>query len=384
MTDVMYTHCVHCQAELGRNDVLEAFPVGRRVAFDEAEGRLWVVCAKCERWNLAPFESRWEAIEQAERAYRGTTVRVATDNIGLARWRDGTTLVRIGRPLRPEFAAWRYGDQFGRRRRRAWLTGGAATLGVGALVGGALATGAGLLVLSPLLNVSTALIAAGNARARFTPLAHPDGDWFLPYGNPRLVPGTGAEPWAIEIGWARRLAEPTMRWNDWLRPGAGGNNGAQGRVTLHGELARDTLAKLLPSVNGGGATRARVDEAVTLLGEVGGPAQVLPWAIRQRRAWGAKQTFGDTGDLGYIPRPARLAIEMAVHEERERLAMQGELAELERAWLEAERIARIADRLLVPEAITQRLADLRARTGASAPADIAGGDARDDDSADGR
>jgi hypothetical protein len=365
--DAMYTHCVHCQADLGRNEVLEAFPVGRRVAFDEAQGRLWVVCAKCERWNLAPFESRWEAIEQAERAYRGTTVRIATDNIGLAKWRDGTRLVRIGRPLRPEFAAWRYGDQFGRRRRRAWLTAGAATVGVGALVGGAVATGAGFLVLSPLLNVSSALIAVGSARARFTPLAHPDGDWFIPFGNPRLVPGGGAEPWGIEIGWTRRLGEPVMTWRDWLRPGPGGNNGENGRVTLHGEHARDVLAKLLPSVNGGGASRARVDEAVSLLDEVGGPERVMSWAVTQRRAWGAKQTFGDTGDLGYIPRPARLAIEMAVHEERERLALHGELAELERAWLEAERIARIADKLLVPDAVTQRLAQLRAQGAGAAP-----------------
>lgn len=355
----MYAHCLHCGADLGRNEVLEAFPVGQRVAFDEALGRLWVVCAKCERWNLAPFESRWEAIEQAERAYRGTTVRVATDNIGLARWRDGTTLVRVGRPLRPEFAAWRYGDQFGRRRRRAWLTGGVAVAGVGALATGAALTGAGIIALAPLLNVSTALVAMGGARTRFRPLAHPDGDWFLPFGNPRLVPGLREEPWAIEIGWTRRLDTPRMTWREWLTPGPGGSNGENGRVTLHGELARDTLAKLLPSVNGGGASRARVDEAVTLLDEVGGPERVLPWAIEQRRAWGAKQTFGDTGDLGYIPRPARLAIEMAVHEERERLALAGELAELERAWLEAERIARIADALLVPPEITERLEALR-------------------------
>ncbi|HMS03994.1 MAG TPA: hypothetical protein PKE51_13515, partial [Gemmatimonadaceae bacterium] len=282
----MYAHCLHCGGDLGGNDVLEAFPVGRRVAFDEALGRLWVVCAKCERWNLAPFESRWEAIEQAERAYRGTTVRVATDNIGLARWRDGTTLVRVGRPLRPEFAAWRYGDQFGRRRRRAWLTGGVAVAGVGALATGAALTGAGIIALAPLLNVSTALVAMGGARTRLRPLAHPDGDWFLPFGNPRLVPGLREEPWAIEIGWNRRLDSPRMTWRDWLTPGPGGNNGENGRVTLHGELARDTLAKLLPSVNGGGASRARVDEAVSLLDEVGGPERVLPWAIEQRRAWG--------------------------------------------------------------------------------------------------
>jgi len=360
---VMYAHCVHCQAALGTNEVLEAFPVGERVAFDEGQGRLWVVCRRCERWNLAPFESRWDAIEQAERAYRGTRVRLATDNIGLARLADGTSLIRVGRPLRPEFAAWRYGDQFGRRRRRMWATGGAAAVGAAALIGGAVATGAGFIALAPLLNVGTAIMATMNGRPRLFALAHPDGDWFVPFGNPRLVPGTGAEGWAIEVGWTRRLESPETTWKTWLRPGPGGSNGENGRVTLQGELARDALARLLPSVNGGGAAPARVQEAVRLLETVGGPEQMLPWAVRQRRAWGAKQTFGDTGDLGFIPRDARLAIEMAVHEDRERRALLGELAELERAWLEAERIACIADRLLVPEEITLRLEALRERAG---------------------
>lgn len=358
---VMYSHCVHCQRALGQNEVLEAFPVGERVAFDEAQGRLWVVCRACERWNLAPFESRWEAIEQAERAYRGTRVRMATDNIGLARLPDGTSLIRVGRPLRPEFAAWRYGDQFGRRRRRMWLASGAATVGVGALVGGAVATGVGIIALAPLINVSAALMSVRNARVRMIPLAHPDGDWFIPFGNPRLVPGTDADGWAIEVGWNRRLETPTTSWKTWVTPGPGGSNGENGRVTLHGELARDALAKLLPSVNGGGAAPARVQQAVTLLDQVGGPERMMSWAVGQRRAWGVKQRFGDTGDLGYIPREARLAIEMAVHEDRERRALLGELAELERAWLEAERIARIADQLLVPDAITQRLGELRRR-----------------------
>ena len=117
----MYATCLFCNKPLGSNETLESFPVGKRLAFDAAKGRLWVVCPHCERWNLTPLEERWEAIEQAEKLYRDTRLRVATDNIGLAKLRDGTTLVRIGEPLRPEFAAWRYGDQFGRRRRRQML-----------------------------------------------------------------------------------------------------------------------------------------------------------------------------------------------------------------------------------------------------------------------
>ncbi len=40
-----------------------------------------------------------------------------------------------------------------------------------------------------------------------------------------------------------------------------------------------------------------------------------------------------------------LALEMAVHDELERDAMQGELSALEEAWRQAEEIAAIADRL---------------------------------------
>ena len=114
-----------CHKPLGANEVIETFPVGRRLAFDSARGRLWVVCRKCERWNLTPLEERWEAVEDCERIFRDTRIRVSTENIGLARHPEGLTLVRVGAPLRPEFAAWRYGDQFGRRQRRAVLYGAA-------------------------------------------------------------------------------------------------------------------------------------------------------------------------------------------------------------------------------------------------------------------
>jgi len=63
----MYTTCMFCKKPLGSNEVLETFPVGRRLAFDAAKGRLWAVCMKCQRWNLTPLEERWEAVEDCER-----------------------------------------------------------------------------------------------------------------------------------------------------------------------------------------------------------------------------------------------------------------------------------------------------------------------------
>jgi len=101
----VYSTCLFCNASLGSNEVIESFPVGRRMAFDAANGRLWVVCRKCERWNLSPLEERWEAIEESERRFRDTRLRVSTDNIGLARLAEGLELVRVGPALRPEFAA---------------------------------------------------------------------------------------------------------------------------------------------------------------------------------------------------------------------------------------------------------------------------------------
>ncbi len=54
-----------------------------------------------------------------------------------------------------------------------------------------------------------------------------------------------------------------------------------------------------------------------------------------------------------------LAIEMALHEERERRALDGELAELEEAWRDAEEIAAISDAMLLPDGVTRALELLR-------------------------
>src|SRR5215216_5622292 len=98
----MYSTCLFCHSKLGANEVIESFPVGRRLAYDEAKGRLWVACMACARWNLTPLEERWEAIEDCERRFRDTRLRASTDNIGLARVKEGLELVRVGKPLRPE------------------------------------------------------------------------------------------------------------------------------------------------------------------------------------------------------------------------------------------------------------------------------------------
>ena len=360
----MYSTCLHCHRALGTNETLAALPIGRRVAFDVARGRLWVVCRHCERWNLTPFDTRWEAIEQAERAFRDTRVRVSTDNIGLARLADGTELVRVGTPLRPEFAAWRYGDQFGRRRRRNALITGGVVVGAGAVIAGAAALGVGVAVLAPLAHAFNMYQLVGGTVARGREQALPDGGRFVPIGAPRLIE-SGPAGWGIDIGYAlKRDAGDT-------RPAArlslfGEGKNEQGRVQLHGNEALPLLREYLPRINRRGATGSRVRDAVQLLDQVGAADDFPRWATGMRREWSAKANWGDIGDLNYIPAPARLALEMALHEDSERRALEGELHLLEDAWRDAEEIAHIADNLLTPQSLQSRLESLR-RNSASAP-----------------
>jgi len=355
----MYSTCIHCHRSLGANESIEALPIGRRIAFDAKRGRLWVVCQTCERWNLTPFDTRWEAIEQAERAYRETRVRVSTDHIGLARLREGAELVRIGEPLRPEMAAWRYGDQFGRRRRRNLLTTGGVVIGAGAVIAGAAALGVGVAALAPLAHAFNMYKLVGGTAARGRELALPDGGRFVPIGQPRLIE-SGPAQWGIDIGYALKRDAGDARGPARFSLFGEGKN-EQGRVQLYGDDALPLLREYLPRINRAGATGARVSDAVQLLEQVGAAEAFPRWAAGMRREWSAKANWGDMGDLNFIPAPARLALEMALHEDSERRALEGELQLLEDAWREAEEVAAIADNLLVSPHIDSRFKGLRGK-----------------------
>jgi len=64
----MYRTCAFCNGKLDGDGGPSGLGVGRRLAFDEWKGRLWVICPKCSRWNLAPLDDRLEQIEALARA----------------------------------------------------------------------------------------------------------------------------------------------------------------------------------------------------------------------------------------------------------------------------------------------------------------------------
>ncbi len=354
----MYRSCIFCSAPLGSNESIERFPVGRRLAFDAAKGRLWAVCPKCARWNLAPIEERWEAIEDAERLFRDTRMRAQSENIGLAKLRDGTRLVRVGESLPGELAAWRYGESLVRRQRRALLYGGVAmAAGFGILAAGVAVTSIGFVGGINLYNgyrylarrardlrpVGRVDVEAGGVQTRVRLrgkdvtgawLSEPDDGLGIALNFPRAV----------------EVPDPHRRGEIQKLP-----------LVLRGDAALPVMGRAMVHVNARGASAAGVQMALRRMQMAGSPEELVRTVARRRllltggdpRA-GAQVKTGIGAMFEPLPEPPSdwalaLALEMALHEETERRALEGELAMLEAMWREAEEIASIADRL--PDAV---------------------------------
>ena len=317
-----------CTRLLGSNEVVEHFPVGRKLAFDGEKGRLWVVCPKCLRWNLTPLEERWEAIEDCERIYRDTPVRVSTENIGIARHPEGLDLVRIGKARRREFAAWRYMQRF---RRRFFRMNAAAYTYFGA----ALAVDAGVLAVptglgyvgGPVFLAWFLLRTIGRVRVGSgvdEDGAPARGDIirfrFKDHWSIRLLPDGGEPGFGVEV---RKLTR---------------------RAWFEGEDARRVAAAVIAGFNPAGGSRHKVERAVDEIESSGHPSRFITDTANK----GYRGLRFRKGHIRSFPEPTKLALEMALHEERERRALEGELWVLEQAWKEAEEIAAISDNLLLP------------------------------------
>ncbi len=331
----MFKTCIYCSRSLGHNEVVENFPVGRRLAFDGERGRLWVICERCRRWNLSPLEERWEAIEECEQQFHDTSQRFSTDNIGLARLPEGLELVRIGRPQRHEFAAWRYGKQFLKRRVKTLISYGARLAALAGLAS------AGVYAFGPLFAQQEERIVAR--------VKSPDGRKL------RVTLKDAKKAKLIKApdrpdGWLLNLPyrQDERNWGLFGRYGKG-----KAKIEeLDGATAIRAAGHILPKVNSFGGSNSQVREAVHLIEEACGPERFFASAAVEP---------GDQKPGFFFPVDAtrvikfdatvRLALEMSAHEETERRAFEGELYLLEEAWREAEEVAAIADRLLVPENI---------------------------------
>lgn len=371
----MYATCTFCYASLGRNEGIEAFPIGQRVAYDPAKGCIWAVCPHCARWNLAPLEERWLAVEECERRFRATALRYSSGNIGLAWLREQMELIRVGPALRPEVAAWRYGRILTHRRPIASRTLERAAAAV---------AGAARSFTSARRNL------ARDSRAVVARLVL--GVW----GNRVLdvvhLPSTEATDVPIAVIRLRHLAQAAL-----VRPEPGHPWALQlphdhGTLTMTGDDGIRAAARALAIINGtqrgGGFPHELLESATRKVDESALPDSYFNrvLAIALRSQWGRDavdasttatsgsvdalerastdverlayrltgRTFWGHGGIGSEPATAlldvplvdRLALEMAAHEETERRALEGELEALADAWREAAEIADIADALL--------------------------------------
>jgi hypothetical protein len=357
----MYTACLFCHVDLGANHFLPTFPVGRRLAFDPKKGRLWVICTRCGRWNLTPLEERWEAIDECERRFRGTRLRMSTDNVGLARFRGDFELVRIGPALLPEIASWRYGTRLARVRAereepRGLLVRGSrlvARATAGALVGYAHSVG---LSDDTVLRMRTFRRGRGVLLRTADEYNRPIVVRYSHLGAAELVRPEQDAPWQL------KLQHDT------------------GVATLAESPALRVAGKMLATLNFGVASGSEVQHAIAKLDDAGDPESYFARvaSLAMRTSWGrfpdapqhgdsqphgsfserlalqlANRSFWGRGGTGSeeqtplfrLPAVDRLALEMAANEDIERRALAGELEALHAAWRDAEEIAAIADEL---------------------------------------
>jgi hypothetical protein len=227
---------------------------------------LWVVCTNCVKWNLVPFDSRLEAIDQCERLFRETRTRFSTDNIGLARHREGFEIIRIGSALRPEFAAWRYGGRFTGRLARGIV---ASFFGVHRRY----------KVVARIVREGghdpLTLSQADINRVRIQHVEGPPGNWGL------------------------NVPERTGVNRRWFRPSR------VDHMLLTGADAALALSQMLPVISGAAGSRRQVSNAVAMLESHPTLESFIP---RTTQVWTLSALDHDMGELGGLGAELRLAL----------------------------------------------------------------------------
>jgi hypothetical protein len=124
-------------------------------------------------------------------------------------------------------------------------------------------------------------------------------------------------------------------------------------LVLRGNDAARVMGRAMVRVNRGGATLRDVRLALRDIEDAGSPRDLLLQRARHRQLlngvevpdWVAPPYEDRYTDRRRADTRTALAMEMALHEETERRALEGELAALEEMWRQAEEIAAIADAL---------------------------------------
>ena len=331
---IVLSRCLFCRKPFPANGQFAHMPLGRRIAYDPVQGRLWAICEGCHRWTLMPIEEREGALYELERVARDHAHLVAsTAHVSLLE-AGGLALVRVGEADLAEQAWWRYGKELRRRRAsyesvRSKVT--AATFGAVAYVGDIL----GLTDWDVAIDWEDTPVADILRWRRFGWAAW-HGREACPYCHSTLVALRYELSWWVYPlrGRDGRLGVgiPCQRCDPWTPDKV---------YELHGDVAENVLRRVLAYQNISGASERRIEDAAHAIQHAGSAGEFALESTQKRHSlW----KMGPT---------ATVALEIALNETVERRMLDLEVRALEFLWRQEEELARIIDEELTPRRLLE-------------------------------
>jgi len=324
----MFTTCAFCSGELGGDGGASGLGVGRRFAYDGWKSRAWVICQRCSRWNLTPFDERLDTIAALDRMASAGRVAATSEQVALIRAGE-FDVVRVGRPPRVEMATWRYGERIKAREREQ------------------------LKVLVPvaivIVGASVAInVAAGGSMGAFM----------------GQIPGISKAIYTGIVGNRKVAIEPPVcaRCGQVMVLRSRHVKDARLQHTARTDLA---LLLMCPHCKGEGALLEGAEAETALRSGLTYVNLKQTSKLKKKAAEAAGQVDQFGGPESYLALQAQREIKVSSYKGAEALALemavdeQAELRELERQWHEAEEIAEIADGLLADPALDDALRRLK-------------------------
>ena len=324
----MFISCGFCSGALGGDGGASGLGVGRKFSFDPWKSRAWVICQRCGRWNLTPFDERIDTINALDRM--AASGRVAATTMQVALIRVGPyDVVRVGQPPRVEMATWRYGERMKARRNEQ------------------------LKIVVPVALVAVGLTIAINAAS--------GGTVGVFMGQ---IPGISQSIYKGVIGYRKVPIDTPIcaHCGKVMVLRAKHVKDARLQHSTHADLA---LLLICQSCNREGALLEGADAETALRSGLTYVNLSRTRKLKKKAPEAALQVDAYGGAEAFLVRQAQREVKVSAYKGAEALALemavdeQVELREIERQWHDAEEIADIADNLLVDPAIEAEMRKLK-------------------------
>ena len=319
----MFQRCLFCEKPFP-DRAFERFPCGRRVAYDAGRGRLWAICDHCHRWNLSPAEERRAAIESFERLARDRGYVVAKTANAALLYTEDHVLLRVGAMELAEEAWWRYGREL--RKRHATYNSRGSRLSAYSF--------AALAAVSESIGLTdTGIRIAWDETPIADVMRWRHFPWAAWHGRVRC-PSCTSVLLAVrfDLSWwlypirgddgSLAIGVPCDRCDPWTPDKV---------YRIEGDDADYLLRRVLAYQQVAGASDTMLGDAMAAI-RAAGTAHDFLTRLPERRA-----------SLWRMGPARRLALEIALNDRVERLAIHPELRKLEMQWAEENEIARIVD-----------------------------------------